>query len=264
MSDGARTWDDLGLRLASATVMIGFAGLAAWLGGPWFLGLLSVVSAAMAWECARLGGAAPDTLRDVALPLAALALFLGAYLLGVPYGFVALSLVSVGVFALSKRLRKRVAFYAFFALVAGFALFVVRTTFGLETLLWLVGVVIVSDVMGYFAGRLIGGPKFWPKVSPKKTWSGTVAGWIGAACLGLLVGHVVTEAFKPEWPLPIWLFSALLAFAAQMGDIAESALKRQSGLKDSSELIPGHGGALDRFDGMIGATLAFFVIWSVF
>ncbi|RFP89380.1 phosphatidate cytidylyltransferase [Rhodobacteraceae bacterium 63075] len=264
MSGAQGSWGDLGPRVLSAAVMIVVAGLAIWQGGPWFLGFLGVVAGVMAWECARLGGAAPGVLRDMALPLAALALFLAAHVVGVPYGIVVLSLVSVGVFALSTRLRKRVAFYAFFTLVAAFALYVVRTTFGLETLLWLVGVVIVSDVLGYFAGRLIGGPKFWPKVSPKKTWSGTVAGWVGAAFLGLLVAQAVTGAFKPDWPLPVWLFSALLAFAAQIGDIVESALKRQSGLKDSSELIPGHGGVLDRFDGMVGATLAFFVIWAVF
>ena len=264
MSGTQGSWDDLGTRVASAAVMIVVAGLAIWLGGLWFLGFLGLVAAAMAWECARLGGAMPSAPRDMGLPLAAVVLFLAAFVLGVPYGFVALSLASVGIFALSTRLRKRVAFYGFFTLVAAFALYVVRETFGLEVLLWLVGVVIVSDVLGYFAGRLIGGPKFWPKVSPKKTWSGTVAGWIGAALLGLLVGQVLTEAFKPDWPLPVWLFSALLAFAAQIGDIAESALKRQSGLKDSSELIPGHGGVLDRFDGMVGATLAFFVIWAVF
>ncbi len=115
--------------------------------------------------------------------------------------------------------------------------------------MWLLAVVAASDVLGYFAGRTLGGPKFWPKVSPKKTWSGTVAGWIGAA----LVGLVVVLATGASWALVP--FSALVAFAGQMGDIAESWVKRRAGVKDASNLIPGHGGALDRFDALIGAVV---------
>ena len=116
-------------------------------------------------------------------------------------------------------------------------------------ILWLVAVVVASDVLGYFAGRMLGGPKFWPAISPKKTWSGTVAGWIGAA----LVGLVVVLTTGAGWALvPL---SALVAFAGQMGDIAESWVKRRAGVKDASALIPGHGGVLDRFDALIGAVV---------
>jgi phosphatidate cytidylyltransferase len=109
-------------------------------------------------------------------------------------------------------------------------------------------VVVVTDVAGYFAGRMIGGPKFWPAVSPKKTWSGTVAGWIGAARGGRALCAGAAGRDLPG-------FLSLVAFAGQMGDIAESALKRRAGVKDSSHLIPGHGGLLDRFDALIGAAL---------
>ncbi|MDP5349564.1 MAG: phosphatidate cytidylyltransferase, partial [Paracoccaceae bacterium] len=120
---------------------------------------------------------------------------------------------------------------------------------GLTWLIWLVLVVVVTDVAGYFAGRMIGGPKFWPAISPKKTWSGTVAGWIGAGALGL--------AFQPLTGAgaTLVLISMIASFASQMGDIAESAVKRRTGVKDSSSLIPGHGGVLDRFDGLLGASL---------
>ena len=120
--------------------------------------------------------------------------------------------------------------------------------------LWLLGVVITSDVMGYFAGRTLGGPKFWPAISPKKTWSGTVAGWIGAAVLGLVfvaLGH-------GSWPLI--LLSPVVAFAGQIGDIAESWLKRRVGVTDSSKLTPGHGGLLDRFDALVGAMVAVMIL----
>jgi phosphatidate cytidylyltransferase len=113
-------------------------------------------------------------------------------------------------------------------------------------------------VAGYFAGRSLGGPKFWPAVSPKKTWSGTVAGWIGAAMVGLgfvLAGH-------GGWALV--LLSPVVAFAGQMGDVVESWLKRRAGVKDSSHLIPGHGGLLDRFDALIGATVVVMLIGLVF
>jgi phosphatidate cytidylyltransferase len=121
---------------------------------------------------------------------------------------------------------------------------------GASVILWLVAVVVASDVLGYFAGRMLGGPKFWPSVSPKKTWSGTVAGWIGAALVG--AGFVILSG--ASWVLmPV---SALVAFAGQMGDIAESWVKRRAGVKDASQLIPGHGGVLDRFDALIGAVVA--------
>jgi phosphatidate cytidylyltransferase len=109
--------------------------------------------------------------------------------------------------------------------------------------------VVVSDVMGYFAGRILGGPKFWPAISPKKTWSGTIAGWAGAIGVGILfwaMGYA---------PGGIVILSPLVGFAGQMGDIAESWIKRRTGVKDSSDLIPGHGGFMDRFDAMTGAVV---------
>ena len=143
--------------------------------------------------------------------------------------------------------------YAAAIVVAGVELIRLRGD-GISQIFWLILVVVASDVCGYFVGRLVGGPKFWPSVSPKKTWSGTIAGWIGAALVGLgfyLTGHAS--------PLMVAM-SPILAFAGQLGDIAESAIKRRAGVKDASNLIPGHGGVLDRFDAMIGALLAMFVL----
>ena len=133
---------------------------------------------------------------------------------------------------------------------AGYGLVTLRDAAGSIVIVWLVGVVITSDVLGYFAGRLLGGAKFWPAISPKKTWSGTVAGWIGAALVGL--GFVLLAG--AGWGLVI--LSPIVAFAGQMGDIAESWIKRRTGVKDSSALIPGHGGVLDRFDALIFAVVA--------
>ena len=129
-----------------------------------------------------------------------------------------------------------------------------RDSLGVVWLLWLVFVVIASDVAGYFAGKSLGGPKFWPAISPKKTWSGTIAGWVAAAIIG-----GVFSIFLGDF-ISLVAASVVLAFAAQMGDIAESAIKRSCDIKDSSGLIPGHGGFLDRFDGLIGAAAALFVV----
>ena len=118
----------------------------------------------------------------------------------------------------------------------------------------LVLVVVGTDVFGYFAGRIIGGPKFWPSLSPKKTWSGTVAGWIGALLLGVLLWRLGRGDAMLIWCSPI------VCLAGQMGDIAESWLKRRAGVKDSSNLIPGHGGFMDRFDAVTGAVLATMLI----
>ena len=184
-------------------------------------------------------------------------------LVAILHSFVGLAAVLVGV---SKVERCRAVYIAFSALVliAGWGMAHVRDDLGFGWMVWLVLVVVVTDVAGYFAGRIIGGPKFWPAVSPKKTWAGTSAGWVAAAVVGVGfgIGSGATGALV--------LASVVISFASQMGDIAESAIKRRVGVKDSSNLIPGHGGLLDRFDGMLGASLALLVLevafgfpWSV-
>jgi phosphatidate cytidylyltransferase len=119
--------------------------------------------------------------------------------------------------------------------------------------------------MGYFVGRTVGGRKFWPSVSPKKTWSGVLGGWIGAALIaGIAVLFLHLDLRES---LMIVGFAIVLSFASQLGDIAQSALKRRMGVKDSSNIIPGHGGVLDRFDALlaVGAVLFFLrlVTWTM-
>ncbi|MGV6839046.1 MAG: phosphatidate cytidylyltransferase [Planktomarina sp.] len=137
---------------------------------------------------------------------------------------------------------------------AAMGLVTLQDLHGTQFMLWLVVLVVITDVAGYFAGRSIGGPKFWPAISPNKTWSGTVAGWIGAAVWGALF------VIFMDAPWVLVLQSVVLSFASQMGDIAESALKRRAGVKDSSKLIPGHGGVMDRFDGLMGAAIVAVVL----
>jgi phosphatidate cytidylyltransferase len=118
-------------------------------------------------------------------------------------------------------------------------------------------VVVASDVGGYFAGKLIGGPKILPSISPKKTWSGTLGGWALAAVVGFIAIQLGMGGFG------LVVLSIFVAMAAQIGDLLESMMKRKAGVKDSSNLIPGHGGLLDRFDGVMGASVALGIVLAL-
>ena len=118
-----------------------------------------------------------------------------------------------------------------------------------------------TDIMAYFGGRLVGGPKLWPRVSPGKTWSGAVIG----AAMGALLGAVVGLFVAPSGArlIPILLLGLAAAIVEELGDLFESAIKRRFGAKDSSHLIPGHGGMMDRLDGFVAAaTFAALVAWA--
>ena len=249
-------WKDLGPRLVSAIVLVAIGAVSIVLGGPFYLALIAVVTGLMVWELLHM--LSP---KDRATPIW-MGLLAAAVLAGV--GFlppeaklpVLLAPVIVGYSSL-KQHRKLWVGYMPVIMLGGYSALMLRVEFGVFWVLWLVSIVVASDVLGYFAGRLFGGPKFWPRISPKKTWSGTVAGWVGAG----LVGYWFMDQSDAEAVLIV--ISVVVAFAAQLGDIAESAIKRTTGVKDSSNLIPGHGGFLDRFDGMLGALLLVLIAGSV-
>ena len=123
--------------------------------------------------------------------------------------------------------------------------------YGLEAVLLLLLTVAATDIFAFLAGRLIGGPKLAPAISPNKTWSGLLGGVSAAAAAGALYAHWIGAA-----PLSLAIAGAGLGLVAQMGDLFESALKRRFGVKDSSQLIPGHGGVMDRIDGLVFAAAA--------
>jgi len=119
--------------------------------------------------------------------------------------------------------------------------------FGLAVLLWLFAIVWGSDIMAYACGRLIGGPKLWPQISPKKTW----AGFIGGTLFAIAAGTGVAAAFGAPALFPVAIVSLIAAVVSQGGDLFESWLKRRFNVKDSGSMIPGHGGFMDRLDGFV-------------
>ena len=239
-------FSDLRARVLSAIVMVAVGAVAIWWGSPVFPVLAIILTGLMGWELyAMMQPDAPDGRAEAHGIAVAIVALVFTYTLG---GWLSVAGLAVGAALLSMRMpRDRAVFggYVLLILLAGHGLILLRDGFGMAFVLWLVCIVIASDVAGYFAGRVLGGPKFWPRVSPKKTWSGTVAGWICAALVG------AGFALALGWSWSVVPASAVLALAGQLGDIAESAIKRRMGVKDSSTLIPGHGGVLDRFDALI-------------
>lgn len=254
MSDAGGQWADLSQRLASGGVAAALGLGVMWLGGFPFHVLISLICGIMVWELARMLGASK---RAVVFGAGAGLLLLAA--LELPPGFSLPLLFApaiIGV-ALIERHKYSFAIFCSAILFGGFGLVALRDDFGFGWMAWLALVVIATDILGYFAGRFIGGPKFWPRVSPKKTWSGTVAGWIGAAIVGAVFVWVGQSGYE------LIGISIAVSIAGQFGDVAESALKRRMGVKDSSSILPGHGGMFDRFDAMLGASLFLLLVAQI-
>ncbi|MDF1855803.1 phosphatidate cytidylyltransferase [Pseudooceanicola sp.] len=244
----SRNWSDLAPRVISGVVMLGLGAVLIWTGGHWFRIAMALIAGGMTWELTRMSVPDRGNLAPQMAVIAALASLLAFYL---PIYLALPMLLVPSLLAIRLLPSRQVVFLIFTAVIlfAAFGMARLRGDFGFTWMLWLVTVVVVTDVAGYFAGRMIGGPKFWPRISPKKTWSGTAAGWIAAAIVGVIFGMVTGSG------LGLAGVSIAVSMASQLGDIAESAVKRRAGVKDSSALIPGHGGLMDRFDGMLGGSL---------
>ncbi|WP_244444307.1 phosphatidate cytidylyltransferase [Lutibaculum baratangense] len=228
---------------------------AAWLGGTPFAIVCAVMGVAITWEW---NGITRQKRRDAATiaGMAGVAAAVVALLLhGVLSAVLVLGAAAVAAHVLSPRPRS-VPFGAGAAVIYGglptLSLVVLRgdSTIGLICVFWLFAVVWAGDVGAYFTGRLVGGPKLWRRVSPNKTWSGAVGGTVAAFAASSILLY-----FSPGVaPVPFFL-PVVLSAVAQAGDLAESALKRHFGAKDSSRLIPGHGGVMDRVDGLAAAAV---------
>jgi phosphatidate cytidylyltransferase len=237
-------------RVVVALVLAPLALLIAWAGGPWWIGLVALVTIGLFVEWLTIVGAAQET-RTMATGVLALAI--SGLCLTLRHGDYALIVLAVGlvaVAALAQRQRLWSAVGFCYAAAAELASVLVRLDggYGFVALIFVLLVVWAADSGGYFAGRAIGGPRLWPRVSPKKTWAGAIGGFVGS--LVVAAGFV---AFGVGKTVPLLLLGALLSIASQSGDLFESAVKRRFGVKDSSQIIPGHGGLLDRLDGFVAA-----------
>lgn len=246
---------DLVTRTRSAVVLVALAAGAFWIGGDAVILLLSVAAALMSWEVASMYG--DNRYAQIAIAVIAAASFVSVFFFD---GSVRLIfLVPLAAVLWLGRFRSPVlCMIAIVAIIEiSLALEQFSWQFHLRWTLWLIAVVAATDIGGYFAGRFIGGPKIFPRISPKKTWSGTVGGWVLAMAVSgvfLALGYGTAT---------LLLLTLVVSVASQAGDLAESSMKRRAGVKDSSNLIPGHGGLLDRFDGLLGACLAIGVMSSL-
>ncbi len=250
-----RRKSELAIRIASAVVLAALA-IGATIYQPWtFLILVVVGSLLVAWEWGHLtrsnGFDGTALISGVSVAIVAVLVFLGRpdlalFVLVAAAAAIALTPVS------TERSIWPLAGLAYAALPASAFMFLRGdAAWGAAAVLYLFAVAWTTDTASYAAGRLIGGPKLAPRISPKKTWSGFIAGALTPA----LIGYAFGEALKETSAVKLSLVSIVLALACQMGDLLESAVKRRFGAKDASQLIPGHGGLLDRIDGLLLAAI---------
>lgn len=249
-TDSTKGASNLFMRVIAALVLAPLTIGVAWLGGwPWVV-IVSAAAAVMYFEWLMIVGASRN---PVIAAIGIVALAIAGFFLALGRLDLALAVIAAGLLLLTVVAGGRRGWvtgglaYAGAALIAS-VLVRLDASFGFVALTFVLLVVWVTDIGGYFAGRGIGGPKLWPRVSPKKTWAGAIG--------GLVLSLVIAAAFALLGfgkMLPLLLLGAILSVVSQLGDLFESAVKRHFGVKDSSQIIPGHGGLMDRLDGFVAA-----------
>ena len=236
---------ELATRTLTGLALVALALVALAIGGFVFWLLVVTIGVFMMAEWSDLNGADAKTKR------------LGQYVLSVPLAimcplaagpdFFALGLLAGAFFFLTIITRRpQLGLGIFYCGLPIYALLLIRhEPDGLRNALWALSLVWATDIGAYFAGRSIGGPKLAPRVSPNKTW----AGLIGGIALATVLAMTMAQLYR--LPGRFVLATPLLAILAQLGDLFESHLKRRAGVKDSGSVIPGHGGFLDRLDGVV-------------
>jgi phosphatidate cytidylyltransferase len=243
---------NLSTRIAAALVLAPVAIVCAYVGGSLWTALVTVATIGLFVEWLMVAGVPRDA-RLVASGAAAL-IFAG---ISLAIGWIATAALLLGlglvvVAVLSPQRRGWSAAGFLYAGAAQMCSVLVRRDHveGLIALILILLVVWVTDIGGYFAGRGIGGPKLWPRVSPNKTWAGAIGGFVASL---MVASGFAAFGFGKAWPM--LLLGAALSVASQLGDLFESAVKRHFGVKDSSHIIPGHGGLMDRLDGFVAAVV---------
>ncbi|MDE0057802.1 MAG: phosphatidate cytidylyltransferase [Defluviicoccus sp.] len=249
---------ELAKRVLSAAVLGPVVLVALYLGSPFLELVVTAAAVAMAWEWDRLCGARRFGLSGWAAVLSLAVAGMAAWSRSYDVAGLALVLGTLAVYAAAAAAnRSHLAWISAAPIVIGVpcaALLWLRALpmDGFETALWLIGAIWATDIAAFAIGRLVGGTRLAPRISPRKTWAGLFGGVAMAALWGLL--FAVWAGAKTPWLLCV--LGACAALVAQAGDLGVSSVKRRFGAKDSSNLIPGHGGVLDRLDGMLTAAPA--------
>jgi phosphatidate cytidylyltransferase len=246
-------YDSLQLRVLSGVALAPIPIAAIWFGSPWLPLLTAAAAAAMAWEWGRLCRGGDFGQSGIVLVGVVLAAVATAAIASPLLALVIAALGTGAVFWAARRKRdlepQWTAFGALWVAIPLISLLWLARdeSTGRATLLWVLAVVWATDIGAYAVGRALGGPRLAPRWSPRKTWSGLAGGIVCAALTGWVTALFLGAS-------PAWLLasvSAALAIVEQFGDLAESVAKRRFGVKDASGLIPGHGGLLDRVDGLL-------------
>lgn len=241
---------ELRTRAIVGIVLILVALGALFAGGFLFWLLLVVAGVLMQGEWGNLTGASQDNRKvamfAVSVPLAILCP-LAAGVSWLAFGLMAAAFFFVALVSRSIKLALGVPYICVPVLALLFLREQMPNPYGLLLTFWALSLVWATDIGAYFAGRSIGGAKLAPRVSPSKTWSGLAGGVLAALLVGFLLYRFA------QLPIQLAAASGLLAVAAQLGDLLESWMKRRAGVKDSGTLLPGHGGIMDRLDGVVAA-----------
>ncbi|MET0170478.1 MAG: phosphatidate cytidylyltransferase [Aliihoeflea sp.] len=257
---------ELQLRIVSAVVMIVVALSATWVGGLIFRLLCVAIAAAVFYEwlqMARAKSVAVDRQLSAGLMFA-----ICAVILLIPGGAPTNLAIIVALAAMSMMAAQALSSSRWngvgllYAGLAGISLALLRGTGmeGFKTVVFLFVVVWATDILAYFAGKALGGPKLAPAISPGKTWSGACGGTLAALVLGMAIALAMNIQLSLAATVALVL---LLSVVSQIGDLFESWLKRRFQVKDSSHIIPGHGGVMDRVDGLVAAGLVLYVVGAI-
>jgi phosphatidate cytidylyltransferase len=240
------------MRIIAALVLAPAAIAIAYLGGWFWATLVTLAAIGLFVEWQAIVG---EMRRTLVVASGVIALVVAGWTIGTGrfeawLVMVLLGCVAVGSLAPERRIWAAAGFG--YAAAAQIASILIRfdSAEGLSALVLILLVVWATDIGGYFAGRGIGGPKLWPRISPNKTWAGAIGGF--AASIVVAAGFA---AFRLGETIPLLVLASVLSIASQLGDLFESAVKRRFGVKDSSRIIPGHGGVLDRLDGFVAAVV---------
>lgn len=258
-------WDNLGLRIVSGVVLAPTALAITWFGGALFLLLIAIAVTLLSTEWAVM--VAPTALARVAVAMTASVLAVALFAYGGQLA-VSAAMILVGALAsavVSRGATERRADAAYGVLYVGPACLAIiwlrHTAQGAGWTVMLLATTWAADICAFVAGNALKGPKLWPRFSPNKTWSGFFGGLLGAVGAAVAVpGLPILPNGQPLLHLSLvgaGLIGLTAGLATMMGDLWESMLKRRFGVKDSGDLIPGHGGLLDRVDGLMFATIVF-------